>query len=185
MGSNAGAWCVARHARRIVINSSTVSPIDLCRLKALTRCPTGSLGICTIHQPKAICATTARAISQCSTIAIVVYRSDRSEPGIRGNPDQKIAFRRWLEVAAAGIADDDGAGIIAPGKIIEAGEFGKGPLPCALLKSDAEIADRVRRRIVRVAVIDENLVGILSLECGRESIPIRTRPSNLGVGAGA
>src|SRR6266478_1136974 len=143
MAGNAGGRCVARQMRRRAISARIVSPIDLCRLNALTRGPTGSFGISCILHPNAICPKTATAMIQCSAIAVVVYRAGRSESGIDRHSDEKVALRRRFEVAAVGVADDYRAGIVAPGKVIEAGEFSKGPLPCALLESGAEIADGV------------------------------------------
>ena len=49
-----GGRCQIRQSRRNTMSARIVSPIDLCRLKASTRGPTGCFGIPCIHQPQPI-----------------------------------------------------------------------------------------------------------------------------------
>src|SRR5258706_16313022 len=89
---------------RTTISARITRPTDLCRLNASTRGPTGCLGICCIHQPHANCPMTSSAISQCSAIAVRVYRECVSEAGIDADAEQEIAGRCRLEVSAVDLA---------------------------------------------------------------------------------
>src|SRR6516165_9952480 len=88
-----------RHRMRTNMSAKIVIPIDLCRLNASTRGPTGCFGIPCIHQPHANWKITRSAIAQCSAIAVRVYRS---EADIDADSGDRVA--RGLEVAA-GVAD--------------------------------------------------------------------------------
>src|SRR5437016_14110150 len=176
MGGNGGGGCVARHNVRTSIRQSTVSPIDLCRLNALTRGPTGFFGISCIHQPKAIIPSTRPAMSQCSAIAVVVYRSAESEFCIDGETGERVTTGRRLEEAAVGIADDHRADVVAIEEIVDSRELSKRPRARRLFESDANVGDRVVRRRSDVPVVDVELAGVLALERGRASVPFGPPP---------
>src|SRR5438132_11895861 len=71
-----GGVCVRRHATRNRISAPITRPVDLWKLMTAARGGAPS-GIISRYQPNTICASTAKAISQCSVIAVRVSRMGR------------------------------------------------------------------------------------------------------------
>ncbi len=66
-----GGVCVRRQTRRNTISNPITSPVDLWKFTKTVRSG-APRGISCRYQPKAICPSTAAAISQCSRIAVRV-----------------------------------------------------------------------------------------------------------------
>src|SRR6476661_8714224 len=126
-GGSRGGRCEARQASRTTMSRSTHNPIDLCRLYASARGPTGTFEIVCIHHPSTRRPITATAIAQCRTITIHGYRGAGSELRIRAHTDEVVASRRRLEKAAVGVADDHRADVVPVADIVDAHEFAQCP----------------------------------------------------------